>query len=82
MVSVLDVAPLLFYLRDLPIPTDLEGELRRGLLRPGVLAARPPKAVDPSEIPELAEDPSAQATSGDEMTPELREKLRTLGYVE
>ncbi|MEN8183962.1 MAG: alkaline phosphatase family protein [Myxococcota bacterium] len=77
-ISVLDVAPLLFYLAGQPIPDDLEGELPRDWIHPEVLAARPPETIAASEIPGFVVD-GAPAAGVD---PDLTEKLRALGYVE
>jgi hypothetical protein len=78
--SVLDVAPLVFWLAGQPIPDDVEGTLPRALLRPEALAARPPVAVAAARAPRLPEDDLAAGEGAGDA--ELRERLRTLGYVE
>jgi len=82
-VSVLDVAPLLFYLTGRGVPDDLEGRLPQEILRPETLVAHPPRTVEAASLPGLAIAGSAGAGPG-ESSPgdELVEKLRALGYVE
>jgi hypothetical protein len=75
--SVLEVAPLLFYLAGRPIPDDLERELPRAWIDPAALAARPPRRVAAAELPGL-EAGGAAAAAPDGLT----ETLRALGYVE
>lgn len=75
--SVLDVAPLLFYLAGQPLPDDLEGALPVAVIDPGHLAANPPARVPASQAPTLP--PDGRDTVGD---PALVEKLRALGYIE
>lgn len=77
--SVLDLAPLLFYLADRPIPDDLEGGLDETLFRAEYLAAHPPRRVPAAEVPGLPEEP-ADATEG-ESDAEIEKRLRALGYV-
>jgi hypothetical protein len=75
-ISVLDLSPLLFHLLGQPIPDDLEGRLPVALLRPEALRAQPPRrihAIDRGRrgaATQLGEDP------------ELRARLRALGYVD
>jgi hypothetical protein len=78
--SVLDVAPLVHWLADQPIPDDLEGELPRALLSPEALAARPPRAQPAALAPALPPEAAAPGESASDA--ELRERLRVLGYVE
>jgi hypothetical protein len=77
--SVLDVAPLLFYLAGRPIPDDLEGELPRDWIDPAYLAAHPPRAVAAAEAPGLARSPAAPAAGVDDA---MLERLRALGYLD
>ena len=77
--SVLDLAPLLFYLADQPIPDDLEGELPRDWIDPAYLAAHPPRGVAAAEAPGLASSPAAPAAGVDDA---MLERLRALGYVD
>lgn len=78
--SVLDIAPLVFWLAGQPIPDDLEGQLPERILDPALLAASPPRLVPAASLAVLADDaPAPAATAGDE---EIRERLRSLGYAE
>jgi predicted AlkP superfamily phosphohydrolase/phosphomutase len=77
-VSVLDIAPTLFYLAGQPIPDDLEGELLRSWIRPDVLTGRPPQALPATAMPGFAAEDAPAAG----VDPDLTEKLRALGYVE
>ena len=77
-VSVLDIAPMLFYLADQPIPDDLPGTLRTDWIEPAVLEAKPPREIRASEFPSLPEGPEVESVED----PELTERLRALGYVE
>jgi hypothetical protein len=77
--SVLDLAPLLFYLAGQPIPDDLEGELPRDWIDPAHLAAHPPRSVAAAEVPGLARSPAAPAAGVDDA---MLERLRALGYVD
>jgi predicted AlkP superfamily phosphohydrolase/phosphomutase len=77
-VSVLDIAPLLFYLAGQPIPDDLEGELPSDWIRPDALASRPPRSLPGEQMPGFAAEDAPAAG----VDPDLTEKLRALGYVE
>lgn len=77
--SVLDVAPLLLHLAGQPIPDDLPGELPVALLAPDWLSAHPPRRVAAAEWPGLPPRDASAAAPGDDA---VRERLRSLGYVE
>jgi hypothetical protein len=76
--SVLDVAPLIFYLTGQALPDDLEGRLPRELIDPGRLEKAPPRSVSAAEAPLLPHTEEAAAVND----PDLVEKLRALGYLE
>jgi hypothetical protein len=76
-VSVLDLAPLLFYLAGQPIPDDLEGRLPEELLTAELLAAHPPRTVAAAALPRLPEADPAKGTADDRA---IRERLHSLGY--
>ena len=79
-ISVLDLAPLVYYLAGQPLPDDLEGALPVAALDPGGLAERPPQRVAASAAPRLHNrSSSAVGAAGDQ---EVTERLRSLGYVE
>lgn len=77
--SVLDVAPLLFYLAGQPIPDDLEGELPEALIAPRHLQRRPPQWVPAAEVPGLPEEPAEGAPA--ESDAEIERRLKALGYL-
>lgn len=77
--SVLDVAPLLFYLSGRPIPDDLEGALPTAHLDPALLASRPPSTVPADEMPGL---PMGEAVGTPITDPKLKDRLRALGYLD
>ena len=77
-VSVLDIAPLVFYLAGTPLPDDLEGGVPEWLLDPAQLVAHPVRIVPASEVPGLP--PEADAAQVDDAV--LMERLRALGYVQ
>ena len=82
--SALDLAPLLFYLADRPIPDDLEGRLDESLIAPRWLARRPPRRVAAAEMPGLPEvevpvSPASVDKAGDG---DIERRLRALGYLE
>ena len=77
--GVLDVMPLLAYLKGLPVAEDLRGHLPEGLLRPELLAALPPRAVP--TYGSLARPESLEAASG-EVDAAMLERLRALGYID
>ncbi|HEX3126389.1 MAG TPA: alkaline phosphatase family protein [Thermoanaerobaculia bacterium] len=71
---MLDIAPLLFYLADQPIPDDLEGRLPKEILSPEVLRNRPPRTA-------RAWAPRRRGTTAPPPEdPELLRRLRSLGY--
>lgn len=78
--SVLDIAPLIAYLADAPIPDDLEGHLPTGWLEPDHLTANPPRTVAADTLPTLPPlTAPGEDADGDEA---LLERLRAMGYVE
>lgn len=76
--SVLDVAPLLFYLAGQNIPDDLEGKVDTSWLAPDLLQRRPPKLVPAAEVPTLEASEAEDVGKSEE----LMERLRALGYVQ
>jgi len=74
--QIADVAPTILYLRDAPIPTDVDGEVLEAALFPDLIASRPPRRG--------AESVSGADGEGysEEEAAEIRERLKSLGYVE
>ena len=78
--SVLDIAPLLFYLSGEDIPDDLEGQLPTRWIDPDHLRRNPPKSAPAAEVPTLHRDAQQHPASAGDAG--LTEKLRALGYIE
>ena len=71
--SILDVAPLVYWLFDSEAPADLDGEIPEGFVRADSLAARPARTGD-----RLAVIPPDEVFADDSE----REALESLGYVQ
>jgi predicted AlkP superfamily phosphohydrolase/phosphomutase len=85
-ISILDVAPLLLYLLDVPLPDDLSGRLPSEAIDPFALQQRPPrKTTHGSRVPAYAEVsasfPPNLAYDADEEATVLK-RLKALGYVD
>ena len=78
-VSILDVTPTVLYLLGLPIAEDMEGTLMRDAIAPSFLAAHPPEAIATYEQGRAAA-PAAPVASP--MDAQIKERLRSLGYIE
>ena len=76
--SVLDVMPLLLFLKGFPVAEDFDGELPVQVLDPGLLAAKPPRRIasyGTRERSVVAAHGSADADA------QMLERLRALGYL-
>jgi hypothetical protein len=74
--SLLDVAPTVLWLLGLPVTDDMDGTVMRQLFEPAYAASRPVATV--ASYGGFGND----AGGGDEeMTPALRERLESLGYI-
>jgi predicted AlkP superfamily phosphohydrolase/phosphomutase len=80
-VSILDVAPLILYSLDLPIPADLDGQLPIGALEPESLRLRPARGGGASRSP-VAAATLPQTGMDEEAEMEILKRLQALGYVE
>lgn len=78
--SVLDLAPLLFYLSGQPVPDDLDGELPLEVIDPQHLTTHPLQTIAAERIPTPKRAPSAEQSPEERAA--LTERLRALGYVE
>jgi hypothetical protein len=76
--SVLEIAPLLVHLAGEPLPDDLERGLPGAVLDPAWLAAHPPRRAAAASLPAPPRAESGDASLADE---ELRERLRSMGYI-
>jgi hypothetical protein len=73
--QITDVAPTILYLRDAPIPSDVDGRVLTDAFDPEVLSRgqrRGGASVNPSQEAEYSEEEAA----------EIHDRLKSLGYVE
>jgi hypothetical protein len=84
--SILDMAPLLLYSLDLPIPAELEGRLAVELFEDGVLDAEPPTEeregarANPAVAAPVLDDGGPGLDPADERL--IIDRLAALGYLE
>ncbi len=79
--SIVDVAPLLLYSLDVPVPLDMSGRVPEEAFEPGELERRPPRFT--SGAAEQHGEPSAVDVAYDGEDEEtIVSRLRALGYVE
>jgi predicted AlkP superfamily phosphohydrolase/phosphomutase len=74
--SIEDIAPTVLYLLGESIPSDFEGRLLEEALEPSLLDRRPPSYADMGDL-EVA---AAHDYEGE--SPEVEQRLRSLGYLE
>ncbi len=82
-VAIADIAPTLLHLLDLPVPADMDGRVALDALEPAFRASRPVRMSPP--VPYWPDEAAAREASGDSSNgddPQVRERLRALGYVE
>ena len=82
--SILDIAPLLLYSLDLPIPEDMEGTFPEHIYAPNVLSEKSvsysqPQGKSAHEIQKIKKT-LAEMPQGEEQ--EILDRLRALGYLE
>jgi predicted AlkP superfamily phosphohydrolase/phosphomutase len=79
--SIVDVAPMLLYSLDVPVPLDMSGRVPEEAFVPGEVERRPVRYVAGSdEAPATAGAVEVEFDSEDEAT--ILNRLRALGYVE
>jgi predicted AlkP superfamily phosphohydrolase/phosphomutase len=80
---ILDVAPLILYSLDLPIPTDMEGRVPTEALKSELLQARSMRTAAPSDTTaaESSED-QPESSMDEESELAIIQRLRALGYME
>jgi predicted AlkP superfamily phosphohydrolase/phosphomutase len=76
--EITDIAPTILYTMGLPIPDDMDGKLLDGVFRDGIVKNRP-AAYSEAEKYEEEED---EGTYTQEETDKIKERLRSLGYIE
>ncbi|MBD2183267.1 alkaline phosphatase family protein [Planktothrix sp. FACHB-1355] len=79
--SILDISPLLLYLLDLPVPTDLEGRVPTEILRDEKLINNPVELYGVTQLLEERTNQQEQQIS-DEEKEALLAQLKLLGYME
>jgi predicted AlkP superfamily phosphohydrolase/phosphomutase len=80
--SLMDVAPTILHLLDLPVPSDLDGRVIGEAFVPGLMAARPVRQGEPLGIWNGEEDYQYEdGGMSDEDESRLRERLAALGYL-
>jgi hypothetical protein len=82
-VSITDIAPLLLYALDLPVPDDMAGVIPAAVFGDDHFAARPARyvaAADRAATAAAGDDGAALFDDEDEAT--ILSRLRALGYVE
>ena len=80
-VSITDVAPLVLYSLDVPIPDDLDGSLPVDIFEPGALSRRAPRYESrDAEDTILTLIEPVELDGDDEVL--VLDRLRALGYVE
>ncbi|MBD3367360.1 MAG: hypothetical protein GF405_04165 [Candidatus Eisenbacteria bacterium] len=77
--SVLDVTPTVLALYGLPVAEDMDGRVLEEALEPAYLESHPVTTVDTYETGDRAAGEEPIESSVDE---EIRERLRSLGYIE
>jgi predicted AlkP superfamily phosphohydrolase/phosphomutase len=75
-ISVLDMAPLLLYLMDLPIPEGLDGRLREDLFIKDAFSGKPPTYCKIEDVPGTATG-ERRSTEDDS----IKQRLKGLGYI-
>jgi predicted AlkP superfamily phosphohydrolase/phosphomutase len=74
--SVLDIAPLLLYAMDLPIPEGLDGKLREDLFVDGLLRQKPPTFC---KIDDVLDTATGERQSTEDES--IKDRLKGLGYI-
>ena len=71
--DIIDLAPTILYLSDIPIPEDMDGKV----LKQGLLLSKDPQ-YDKSSVTSIR----SQTVFSDKEQDELMERLRALGYID
>jgi predicted AlkP superfamily phosphohydrolase/phosphomutase len=78
--AIQDIAPTVLHTMDLPIPSDMDGQVLAGAFAPGYLKAFPLRISEGPDTPVEMED-MEQAGYTAEGEKEIMERLRGLGYL-
>jgi predicted AlkP superfamily phosphohydrolase/phosphomutase len=80
--SIVDVAPLLLYTLDLPVPVDMAGRIPEEIFDAGELTRRPPRSTTDT-LTQLGREPAAPDAAYDaDIDEAVAKRLRALGYIE
>ena len=74
--EIIDVAPTILHLLDLPVPEDMDGKVLLGCLDEDLTSTRPVRHATPGR-----EESRGERGYSEEENEELRERLRGLGYL-
>jgi predicted AlkP superfamily phosphohydrolase/phosphomutase len=80
--SIVDVAPLLLYSLDVPVPTDVSGRVPEEAFEAGELQRRPPRFADADALERWPAAPEGEVVYDAEDEETIISRLRALGYVE
>lgn len=75
--SMVDIAPTVLYLMDLPIPTYMDGRVLKETLDPGLLRSRAPRVCDTN----LTYEKTGESRYSAEEEKEMTRRLSELGYL-
>ena len=76
--SIADIAPTVLYTMGLPVPDDMDGTVLEGVLREEILRNRP---VEYAQA-ELNQEGKQEEIYSAEESEKIKERLRSLGYIE
>ena len=76
--SIADIAPTILYTLGLPVPDDMDGAVRGEIFRDGIIENRPIAFAEATQYQETEE----QETYSEEETEKIKNRLRSLGYIE
>ncbi len=74
---IIDLAPTICHLLDLPVPTDMDGRVLEEAYRPGVMERKPVRFTDPADS-----GTGEQHELNDQEREQVEERLRNLGYID
>lgn len=80
--SILDIAPLLLYSLDVPIPSHMDGRLPEEIFAPSALQARPARTAAPTATASPTAEAEPEPVLDDEAEAEVLRRLHALGYLE
>jgi predicted AlkP superfamily phosphohydrolase/phosphomutase len=76
--NIADIAPTVLYALGLPVPDDMDGKVLEGALREEILRDRPVEYVQA----ELEQEEKGEEIYSAEESEKIKERLRSLGYIE